>query len=320
MKESLFSPKQVADAMMVSESSVKRWCDRGLIPTIKTAGGHRRITVDSLSQFLSRQSRSICSPEALGLDCRFEDLVRHGDEGQSESEITAPDQLDQDFTRHLLNGDESACRRIMHHLFHETQSVATIADTLVADSMRRIGDAWDCGGADVFQERYGCEICTRLISELMRDIPKPAASAPVAIGCSAEHDSYQLPTKLVESVLRQVGWNAKSMGNNIPWASIDAAVRRYDPQMVWISISVINDRDNFVDDFNHFSSNLPGSVVLIVGGRALDDTLRPLLRYTAYCDNLRQFADLATAMLTRNYRDKLLADRGTARDGKTVQH
>ena len=35
----LVSPKQVAHAMGVSESSLKRWCDQGLIPTVRTAAG-----------------------------------------------------------------------------------------------------------------------------------------------------------------------------------------------------------------------------------------------------------------------------------------
>ena len=295
--------------MMVSESSVKRWCDRGLIPTIKTAGGHRRITVESLSQFLNRQSRCICVPEALGLDCAPEDLMRLVDENRDPLEADEKERIDAVFTEHLLAGDESSCRRIVADMFRESQSIALIADTLIVGAMQRIGEAWECGSADVYQERFGCEICSRLIGELMQSIPRPSHSAPVAIGCSPEHDQYQLPTKMVESVLRQVGWNAKSMGNNIPWPSMQAAVEKHCPQLMWISVSAIDDQNEFVSAFNQFSDTLRDGVVLIVGGRALDDSLRPMLRYTAYCDNLRQFADLAGAMLVRNQRDSLLINR-----------
>ena len=44
----LISPKQVARAIGVSESTLKRWCDRGLIPMTKTAGGHRRMEVEAV--------------------------------------------------------------------------------------------------------------------------------------------------------------------------------------------------------------------------------------------------------------------------------
>ena len=42
--ESLLSPREVAVALGVSESSVKRWVDLGELAALRTAGGHRRIT------------------------------------------------------------------------------------------------------------------------------------------------------------------------------------------------------------------------------------------------------------------------------------
>ena len=63
----LLTPKQVARAVDVSESSIKRWCDRGVIPTQYTAGGHRRITKSGLFEFLRRGKHNLVYPEALGL-------------------------------------------------------------------------------------------------------------------------------------------------------------------------------------------------------------------------------------------------------------
>ena len=48
----LLTPKQVARAIDVSESSIKRWCDKGVIETQYTAGGHRRITMAGLIEFV----------------------------------------------------------------------------------------------------------------------------------------------------------------------------------------------------------------------------------------------------------------------------
>lgn len=62
------SPRDLARAAGVSESSVKRWCDQGLIPVIKTAGGHRRLSLDAAIEFLS-QSHPEARLEFLGLPC-----------------------------------------------------------------------------------------------------------------------------------------------------------------------------------------------------------------------------------------------------------
>src|SRR6478736_3082348 len=63
----LVSPKQVARAIGVSESSLKRWCDQGLITTVKTAGGHRRIPVQEALRFVREQNHEIVEPHILAM-------------------------------------------------------------------------------------------------------------------------------------------------------------------------------------------------------------------------------------------------------------
>ena len=61
------SPKQLARAIGVSESSVKRWCDDGVIQTAYTPGGHRKIEIDQVLQFLRDTKHAVVDPEILGL-------------------------------------------------------------------------------------------------------------------------------------------------------------------------------------------------------------------------------------------------------------
>jgi len=67
MKE-LISPKQVALALGVSEASLKRWCDKGLIPAIRTAGGHRRLPINGVIHFIRQTGQHLVRPEVLGSD------------------------------------------------------------------------------------------------------------------------------------------------------------------------------------------------------------------------------------------------------------
>ncbi len=63
--------------------------------------------------------------------------------------------------------------------------------------------------------------------------------------------------------------------------------------MVWLSVTAVDDPVRFVREQNKLADSLGDRVSLIVGGRALDDQLRPKLRYTAHCDSLRHLIELA---------------------------
>ncbi|MEM6470158.1 MAG: helix-turn-helix domain-containing protein [Planctomycetota bacterium] len=298
-KPAHFSPKDVAESLEVSVSSVKRWCDRGKIPSIRTVGGHRRITLSGLREFLEATGQTLSNPGALGIDPV--DLVigtpkktRHPSvRGEGRQPIQA------EFRAALAAGDEAACMDLLLERTRQGFSKAEAAEDLIADAMRGMGDAWDCGELEVYQERRSCTICTRLISNLRESLPDLDESACVAIGAAPESDPYQLPTALVELALRESGWNATNLGNNLPLASLIQAAREYEPRLLWLSVTAIDDPARFVRDENKLASSLGEDVSLIVGGQALDDGLRPKLRYTAHCDGLRHLLELAS-ILKRN--------------------
>ena len=64
----MLSPRELAEAVGVSESSLKRWADRGRVHVHRTEGGHRRIpvlgkgfSVTTTLAFVSRRIDPICS-------------------------------------------------------------------------------------------------------------------------------------------------------------------------------------------------------------------------------------------------------------------
>lgn len=286
-----FSPKQVAEALRSSESSVKRWCDSGVIPTIKTVGGHRRITLDGLQQFLRSTGRTLLEPHVLGLP-----MLGTARQTTIPGDAT-PDS--HDFRQALASGDENACRKILRRRIDKDSLRSEAAADLITDAMHGLGEAWDCNELDVYQERRACDISIRLINELRSDLPPLRSDAPIAIGGSPEGDPYQLPTALVELALREVGWNATSLGHDLPLNSFVQAAHDYQPKLVWLSVSEISNPTKFVAEQNRLAGQLGEDIVLIIGGRALTDQIRPKLRYTAHCDSLRPLTDLAAMMLMK---------------------
>ncbi|TWT82786.1 B12 binding domain protein [Planctomycetes bacterium CA13] len=272
--------------MQVSESSVKRWCDRGVIPTIRTVGGHRRITLEGLQKFLRETNRSLCHPEVLGLPSLCSCRKTHIPGGND------PDQCV--FRAALATGDEETCRKVLLSRVEAGSTRAEAAEDLIADAMHGLGEAWDCKEIDVYQERRACDISLRLIAELRSQIESPPLTAATAVGGAPANDYYQLPTAMVELALREIGWNAINLGSNLPLESFQQAAHDCDAKMVWLSVSSIESPAMFVTEENRLARSLGEHISLFIGGRVIDETMRSKLCYTAWCDNLRQLVELAS--------------------------
>ena len=234
---SQFSPKQIASSLQVSESSVKRWCDQGAIPTIRTVGGHRRITLNGLREFLRSSNRTLVDPKALGIEEAELSVIEAPPMRRRPIRGEGREPSQQEFRAALAEGDEQRCVELLHQRIALGWSRAEAAEDLITDAMRGMGDAWDCGELEVYQERRSCTICSRLIYDLRDSLPELPGDASIAIGAAPESDPYQLPTAMVELALRESGWNAINLGNDLPLDSLIQAVADYQPRLVWLSVT-----------------------------------------------------------------------------------
>jgi excisionase family DNA binding protein len=283
MKE-LITPKQVARAIGVSESSLKRWCDRGLIPTVRTAGGHRRLPISGVLSYLRETGHEMVRPELLGLP---------PSSGRGDLAIRRAAEL---FEAALLASDEEQALQVIFDLYLARQPLSTICDEVVAHAFHNIGDAWQCGDIQVYQERRGCEICSHVLHELRSVLTPPADDAPLAIGATPEGDVYRIPGLMIEMVLRDNGWRAESLGSGLPFESLAAAIDARRPQLFWLSVSNIADESAFLAGYQQLQQTAPPEMALVVGGQALTESLRKKMRYSAFGDNLQRLEDFVRSI------------------------
>ncbi|MEM6690237.1 MAG: MerR family transcriptional regulator, partial [Planctomycetota bacterium] len=210
---------------------------------------------------------------------------------------THPEQMA--FREALVQGDEESCRKALSRQINLGFTRYEAAEFLITDAMKGLGLAWVQRDIDAYQERRGCDICIRLINELRSDLTPPHDDAPVAIGGAPGGDMYQLPTALVELTLREIGWKATSLGANLPADSFVQACYDYQPALVWMSVSHVENVPIFVAEQNRVASSIGEDTPLILGGRAVNDDVRPRLRYTAFCDSMKQLAELSSMMRMR---------------------
>jgi len=280
----LHSPKQVAQVLGVSESSLKRWCDRGLLQTTRTAGGHRKVLTAEVIRFARERGLSLVTPELLGLppagSTRDLDLAQNA----------------QLLAEALLSGNEGLSRQLVLNLAVGEHGVARIFDEVITRAFVEIGERWACEQADVYQERRGCEMILRILAELRKSQTTPPGSL-TACGGTATGNSYSLQTLMAEIVLRDCGYLATSLGTGIPFESFIRAVHEIRPSLFWLSMAYIADESEFLRGFKNLSSACAETqVALVIGGRALTPALREQLVDATYCETMQQLAGFARTL------------------------
>lgn len=278
------SPKQLARAIQVSESSIKRWCDQGAISTVRTAGGHRRIGMTDVMRFLRDHRYAIVRPEVLGLPATT---------GRTAWVL---DRAESGFREALLVGDEDLARQILFDLWLAKHELTTILDGVVTAALHGIGDRWSCGEAEVYQERRGCEICLRLLHELRMLTPPPVARRGLAMGGTPEGDMYLIPNAMVELILRNTGWETIALGAGLPFATLRAALLEHRPQLFWLSVSHLRDEAEFLAGWSELCATAPVDVTFVVGGQALTERLRRKIPQASCCGNLTELEALAKSL------------------------
>jgi excisionase family DNA binding protein len=272
----LVTPKQVARAIGVSESSLKRWCDQGLIPTVRTAGGHRRLAMPQVMRFLKQRGHRLVDPAVIGLPPT---TTGAGDRTLERGLARLRDAL--------VAGQEDLARQVVLDLYLARHRLSAICDQVMTPAFHDIGRLWGCGDVAIYQERRACEISLRLLHELARLIVPPGPHAPPAIGGTLEGDPYLLATTMAELVLCDNGWRARSLGNMLPAETIQQAIRDTRPRLVWLSVSAIDDPVKFVEAAAAiFETTRKQGAALAVGGRALLPELRRRLRFGRWCETL----------------------------------
>lgn len=282
------STVQAAEALGVSVSTIKRWVDGGILPAHKTAGGHRKLLRAEVLG-LARQGVLAChDPAALSLT-----TTRHG--------AMELDVAETALSEALLGGNSAEASAIIHRIYGSGVAVETIADRLIAPAMAKVGHQWETGRIDVWQEHRGTQHCAAALYDLKRELETRAErNRPVAVGGAPEGDPYQLATLLAQLVLLDSGWQAINLGPNTPLTSLARALRELQPRLLWLSVSSIQDADDFIAAYRDlYRAAERQGVAVIVGGRALVESIRSAVPYTSHGDGLTHLAAFARTLHPR---------------------
>jgi methanogenic corrinoid protein MtbC1 len=277
------SPKQLAEAIGSSESSLKRWADDGLLEVSRTAGGHRRIALNEAIRYIRDNRLPILKPELLGL-----------------SDLAAAPERDPNpyaaLTHALTEGHAETFRGILISLYLSGHSIAALCDGPIASAMHAVGELWKHGPEGIAIEHRALDLCTQALNQLQSLFPTPPKTAPLALGGAPEGDPYTLPSLMAAAVLGSLKWRTINLGANLPTAALLAAAKQHRPTLVWISCSVEEAAQKNERQLKAAAKSLAQkNIKTLIGGRAwtappLDPTLTPvhtMSEFSAYATGLR---------------------------------
>lgn len=246
----MLSTRDLAEALGVSESSLKRWVDAGKIAASRTEGGHRRIALTEAMRFIRHRQTPLARPELLDLPEVAVARSRGADR----------------LVTHLLVGDDIAARGWLVERYLAGASIAELADGPIRDAMTALGELWRHDPTGVAVEHRGTDACLQAVAQLRGMIPPPPASAPLALGGAPAGDPYLLPAQLAAMVALEAGMRVANLGPDTPATAFEHAALRDRPRLVWISVSTPLEPAR-ARPLARWLAALPPAVAIVIGGR-----------------------------------------------------
>jgi excisionase family DNA binding protein len=271
--------KEVARLCRVSDATVKRWQDAGLLQSERTSGGHRRFRAEEVVRFQREQN--------LGLKkC-------HGDE--SVVSVAARRENKHSFGSPLFHslvaGCEEAAANALIGEYLEGKTLTEIFDDFVCPAMRLVGELWFEGKLTISQEHLATRTAHNSIYKLRNTLPVPEMTDKHAVCCAMEGDFHELPAHLAQIAIENEGWEVLNFGSNTPFKCLAKEISRHLPKMVCVSATIIADVELIAHDYKCFSERVARlEIPIVLGGRAFnDETVRSRFPAEFYAES---FADI----------------------------
>ena len=294
--KAFLTPKDLAEALGVSESSLKRWADDGMIRVSRTAGGHRRIALADAVRFARESGLQIEHPAVLGLEEILPARRAADDEGASTADA---------LYAAFLRDDWRVARGLIVSAYVSGESVATLCDGAIREALSRAGELWEHGSDGIVIEHRAVDTCLQALSLIRSLIPQAAPTAPVALGAAVANDPYVLPSLVAAVVLADAGFRDVNLGPTMPTPALISAVERYAPALVWRTVSIAIDAETLRRDLVAVLDKMPPSGSIVLGGRGIPAGILGVPERVHHLGSMSELGGFARGVLAMRAADPL---------------
>lgn len=276
------STQQVAAALGIGVTTVKRWVDTGVLSADRTAGGHRKLLLADVIRLVRKG------------DLPHADLSQLLNQPRARRSSN-PDHLRSQLIEALMTANAEWARAIIVNGVRHGTAMDAMADVVIGPAMHHVGHQWETGKIDVLDEHRATQAVVAALFELEASLRlRGQRERPVAVGGAPENDHTILGSHLAKLVLLDAGWDAVNLGPHTPMAAFRKALKDLKPRLIWISATHLADAEQFLQEYQHFFAEAEEQgVAVAIGGRAFNDTLRKRMRYSTFGDGLSHLVSFA---------------------------
>ena len=277
--------RDVAALLLVSEATVKRWADDGLLLPKKTVGGHRRFSIQSIARLRREQG---IAPAAQAKRAGKKMVPGRLPSAESFSEL-------------LLSDNEAEAAAQLIDAYLQNHALATIFDTTITDAMHRVGDLWFNETITIADEHLATRVMLSALQKLRGIVVPEPATGLKAITCGIEGDLHELPIHLAQVIFESGGWDISNLGPNTPLFTLRDMVGQKKPDLVCISARSIVDLDRATTEYAQLRKvieKINGTTIL--GGEVFRDlNLRQRFPAEFYAESFESLSKFVRKLATK---------------------
>lgn len=302
--------KETARLLGVSEASVKRWADGGLLPAEKTAGGHRRFRPEDVAAF---RRESFNQDEVARYAPDRESPGRALDPASS-GELPNGEALAQTLYEALVAARAEEASRLVVSLYLQGWGVGAIADAVLSPAMRKVGDLWHLGELSVAEEHVATRAAHTALEALRgaHSHPHGGVTNLTALCCSVEEDYHELPVRMAALTLEAAGWAVVNLGTSTPFYAAAEAVARFTPRLVCVASTILTHFDRAAREYTDFRKSVArtGARVVLGGAGFAGESVRRRFPADLHAENFIELEGFAAEIA--------LADRDAQAGGASA--
>lgn len=191
-------------------------------------------------------------------------IVTSREKGPALGDLSGP------FLLALLGGDESAVESLVSRSRSRGADTAVVVRDLVMPALCEVGRMWTRGEASIAEEHLATALVSRVLAR-SSGCPRAGLSRSrrIVFACLAG-EFHELGIRFLADVARESGWDAESLGANVPREALVRFVAQRTPEALALSISLAGHVPEAARTIAEVRAAAPGITVL-VGGLAFRD-------------------------------------------------